>query len=88
MYAYIQLPTEARGIEVPAAGVRSACEPPGMGAGNLTQVLCKSSVCPLSPMIRLSSPASPTFCPQLQAPWSQVSAFGVVSSMLYPALKH
>jgi hypothetical protein len=37
--------TLEKGIRYPRTGVRGGCELPGVGAGNGTRFLCKSSLC-------------------------------------------
>lgn len=36
----VQVPLDARGVRSPGAEVIGSCEPPGMAAGDTTQVLC------------------------------------------------
>lgn len=57
MYMWMPMSPKARNIGFPGIGVRGCREPPDMGAGNLTQALCKSSMC--SPLLsHLSSPTT------------------------------
>lgn len=43
MYTCLQFPEETRkGIRSPGVRVTSGCEPPSVGAGNGTHVLCKN----------------------------------------------
>jgi len=41
--SFLQRP--GKGIKTPGSEVTDSCEPPGMGAGNQTLVLCKQSKC-------------------------------------------
>ena len=52
MYMYLEgmysehtkVPTKARGVRYPKAGVPDGCEPPDMGTGNQTWVFWKGSL--------------------------------------------
>lgn len=45
LYKWMPMPQKVRNITFPGAGVAGCCEPPDMGTGNLSQALCRSSVC-------------------------------------------
>lgn len=54
MYVYVcgHVPlytdTQKEGIGSPGDGAIGSCEPPKVGVGNTTQVLCKNSMCTLN----------------------------------------
>lgn len=42
---WVPVSRETSDLKSPGAGVRGECEPPDVGAGNPTQIFCKSNLC-------------------------------------------